>query len=109
MLAQGGFTNGASIAGEAGTEAVISFQRAARRDNLDIWAKAGQMLGVKPVELAEIDGGGSGGGGDMTFAPVINIQGSADRSMVEEALAEAQARFEAWYLQMQRRQARTAY
>lgn len=32
------------------------------------------MLGVKPVELAEIDGGGSGGGGDMTFAPVINIQ-----------------------------------
>lgn len=109
MLAQGGFTNGASIAGEAGTEAVISFQRAARRDNLDIWAKAGQMLGVKPVELAEIDGDGSGGGGDMTFAPVINIQGSADRSMVEEALAEAQARFEAWYLQMQRRQARTAY
>ena len=109
MLAQGGFTNGASIAGEAGTEAVISFQRAARRDNLDIWAKAGQMLGVKPVELAEIDGGGSGGGDGMTFAPVINIQGSADRSMVEEALAEAQARFEAWYLQMQRRQARTAY
>ena len=108
MLARGGFTNGASIAGEAGTEAVISFQRAARRDNLDIWAKAGQMLGVKPVELAEIDGG-SGGGGGMTFAPVINIQGSADRSMVEEALAEAQARFEAWYLQMQRRQARTAY
>ena len=109
MLAQGGFTNGASIAGEAGTEAVISFQRAARRDNLDIWAKAGQMLGVKPVELAEIDGGGSGGGGGIAFAPVINIQGSADRSMVEEALAEAQARFEAWYLQMQRRQARTAY
>lgn len=109
MLARGGFTNGASIAGEAGTEAVISFQRAARRDNLDIWAKAGQMLGVKPVELAEIDGGGSGGGGGMTFAPVINIQGNADRSMVEEALAEAQARFEAWYLQMQRRQARTAY
>ena len=109
MLARGGFTNGASIAGEAGTEAVISFQRAARRDNLDIWAKAGQMLGVKPVELEEIDGGGSGGGGGMTFAPVINIQGSADRGMVEEALAEAQARFEAWYLQMQRRQARTAY
>lgn len=109
MLARGGFTNGASIAGEAGTEAVISFQRAARRDNLDIWAKAGQMLGVKPVELAEIDGGGSGGGGGITFAPVINIQGSADRIMVEETLAEAQARFEAWYLQMQRRQARTAY
>ena len=88
---------------------MISFQRAARRDNLYIWAKAGQMLGVKPVELAEIDGGSSGGGGGMTFAPVINIQGSADRGMVEEALAEAQARFEAWYLQMQRRQARTAY
>ncbi len=28
---------------------------------------------------------------------------------LDEALAEAQARFEAWYLQMQRRNARTAY
>ncbi|MDO5544948.1 MAG: phage tail tape measure protein [Eubacteriales bacterium] len=110
MLAKGGFTNGASIAGEAGTEAVISFQRAVRQDNIRTWAMAGRMLGVRPTELQEIpeSGGGTGSGG-ITFAPVINIQGNADRSVIDEALAEAQARFEAWYLQMQRKQARTAY
>ena len=111
MLARGGFTNGVSIAGEAGTEAVISFQRSVRRDNLKTWARAGELLGVKPVELADIpapEGGGFGGGG-FTFAPQITIQGNADRDAVEAALAEAQARFEAWYLQMQRKYARTAY
>ena len=111
MLGKGGFTNGPSIAGEAGMEAVISFQRSVRRDNLNTWARAGRMLGVKPVELKEIpapEGGGFGGGG-ISFAPQIIIQGNADRSAVEEALAEAQARFETWYLQMQRKYARTAY
>lgn len=109
MLARGGFTNGASIAGEAGTEAVISFQRAVRRENLATWAKAGELLGVRPVELANIPAEGGLGGGGITFAPQITIQGNADRSVIDEALAEAQARFEAWYLQMQRRNARTAY
>lgn len=111
MLAKGGFTNGVSIAGEAGTEAVISFQRAVRQDNLRTWAMAGRMLGVRPVELEDIperrergDGGGS-----FTFAPQVIIQGNADRSVIDEALAEAKAQFEAWYLQMQRRQVRTAY
>lgn len=109
MLKYGGFTTGPSIAGEAGAEAVISFQRAVRRDNLNTWAKAGQMLGVNPVELADIPAGDGFGGGGVTFAPQITIQGNADRSVIDEALAEAQARFEAWYLQMQRKQARTAY
>lgn len=109
MLAKGGFTNGASIAGEAGTEAVISFQRAVRQDNLRTWATAGRMLGVKPQELQPIqtDSGNSGGG--ITFAPQIIIQGNADRSVIEEALAEARAQFEEWYLQMMRTKARTAY
>ena len=97
------------LVAEAGPESIIPLSAGNRSRGIDLWMKTGQMLGVKPVELAEIDGGGSGGGGDMTFAPVINIQGSADRSVVEETLAEAQARFEAWYLQMQRRQVRTAY
>lgn len=111
MLAKGGFTNGVSIAGEAGTEAVISFQRAVRQDNLRTWAMAGRMLGVKPVELKELPEreNPGGGGGDFTFAPQIIIQGNADRSVIDEALAEAKAQFEAWYLQMQRKQVRTAY
>lgn len=111
MLAKGGFTNGVSIAGEAGTEAVISFQRAVRQDNLRTWAMAGQMLGVRPVELEDIpERRESGdGGGSFTFAPQVIIQGNADRSVIDEALAEAKAQFEAWYLQMQRKQVRTAY
>lgn len=109
MLKYGGFTSGPSIAGEAGTEAVISFQRAVRRENLNTWAKAGQLLGVNPVELADIPEGEGFGGGGVTFAPQITIQGNADRSVIDEALNEARAQFEAWYLQMQRRQARTAY
>ena len=111
MLAKGGFTNGVSIAGEAGTEAVISFQRAVRQDNLRTWAMAGRMLGVRPVELEEVpERRESGdGGGSFTFAPQVIIQGNADRSVIDEALAEAKAQFEAWYLQMQRKQVRTAY
>ena len=109
MLAKGGFTSGPSIAGEAGTEAVISFQRSVRRDNLKTWAKAGELLGVKPVELKDPGDGTGGGQGSFTFAPNIVIQGNADRAVIEEALAEAKAQFETWYNQMQRRQARTAY
>ena len=45
-FATGGFTDGISIAGEAGTEAVISFDKAYRNKNIGIWEKAGQMLGV---------------------------------------------------------------
>lgn len=109
MLAKGGFTNGVSIAGEAGTEAVISFQRSVRRDNLKTWARAGELLGVKPVELKDPGEAPGGGQGSFTFAPNIVIQGNADRAVIDQALAEAKAQFEGWYLQMQRRQVRTSY
>lgn len=109
MLAKGGFTNGVSIAGEAGTEAVISFQRSERRRNIGILAKAAQMLGVKPVELRDPGNGNGGGGGSIIFAPNIVIQGNADRAVIDEALARARAEFERWYRQMQHSQARTAY
>ena len=75
---------------------------------IDVY-KRQELLGVRPVELADIPAEGGFGGGGITFAPQITIQGNADRSVIDEALAEAQARFEAWYLQMQRRNARTAY
>ena len=52
MLAKGGFTDGVSIAGEAGTEAVISFQRGVRSDNINTWTQAGRMLGVSGEQAA---------------------------------------------------------
>ena len=45
-FANGGFTSGPSIAGEAGTEAIISFRRSQRDQNVDTWMQAGKMLGV---------------------------------------------------------------
>ena len=52
MLAAGGFTEGISIAGEAGTEAVISFDPAYRAANIGYWMKAGEMLGVMDPAMA---------------------------------------------------------
>ena len=48
MLAKGGFTDGVSIAGEEGTEAVISFNPAYRSKNIETWQKAGELLGIAP-------------------------------------------------------------
>lgn len=45
-LAAGGFTNGVSIAGEEGPEAVISFDPHYHDANVALWAQAGQLLGV---------------------------------------------------------------
>ena len=45
-LAAGGFTEGVSIAGEAGMEAVISFDPAYHDENVGYWEKAGKLLGV---------------------------------------------------------------
>lgn len=54
-FANGGFTNGPSLAGEAGTEAIISFRRSQREQNIDTWMQAGKMLGV-PIASAMIQG-----------------------------------------------------
>lgn len=45
-LATGGFTDGISIAGEEGTEAVISFDPRYRDRNIETWHEAGKLLGV---------------------------------------------------------------
>ena len=94
--AAGGFTNGISIAGEAGTEAVISFDPAYRSQNLSYWAKAGQMLGADTADYSL-----SGSGGDSTvidmggvmFAPTITVQGNADKEDVIQAIREAYPEF----------------
>ena len=57
MLASGGFTEGVSIAGEKGTEAVISFEKAYRNKNIGIWEKAGELLGVSSTSSSINIGG----------------------------------------------------
>lgn len=132
MLAKGGFTDGVSIAGEAGTEAVISFDPSVRSANIANWQKAGQMLGVDPVQAASVAGAGSlttdrvevadigggspapggttaVGGGSFTFSPKITIQGNADYSVMMNAMTDAKDQFEQWFNEMMRKQQRTAY
>lgn len=132
MLAKGGFTDGVSIAGEAGTEAVISFDPSVRSANIANWQKAGQMLGVDPVQAASVAGAGSlttdrvevadigggspapggttaVGGGSFTFAPNITIQGNADYNVMMTAMTDAKEQFEQWFNEMMRKQQRTAY
>ena len=132
MLAKGGFTDGVSIAGEAGTEAVISFDPSVRSANIANWQKAGQMLGVDPVQAASVAGAGSVttdrvevadigggspapggtttvGGGNFTFSPKITIQGNADYNVMMNAMADAKDQFEQWFNEMMRKQQRTAY
>lgn len=132
MLAKGGFTDGVSIAGEAGTEAVISFDPSVRSANIANWQKAGQMLGVDPVQAASVAGAGSlttdrvevadigggspapggttaVGGGSFTFAPNITIQGNADYNVMMTAMTDAKDQFEQWFNEMMRKQQRTAY
>ena len=86
-FAAGGFTEGVSIAGEAGTEAVISFDKRYRTQNLSYWAQAGRMLGADSVDYAL---GGNGGSridlGGVTFAPNISISGTVNKDSIMEAI-----------------------
>lgn len=114
-LAKGGFTNGPSIAGEAGTEAVISFASGVRNQNIATWAQAGRMLGIDALErpaevsLADIGDYGVSSGGAVTFSPQITINGNADDAVLDRAIAKMQSEFEKWYRERQRREARTRY
>lgn len=95
MLATGGFTNGPSIAGEAGTEAVISFDSAYRKENLSYWAKAGRMLGVDDTFLSGIESGNTSGNPiqlEVTYAPHIEVHGTSKEDVIE-ALKEREEDF----------------
>lgn len=57
-------------------EAVISFDRAYRGDNLSYWARAGRMLGVNDSLLDTFESGNTAQGDvtiNVTFAPQITI------------------------------------
>ena len=97
-LAKGGFTNGVSIAGEAGTEAVISFDPSVRDKNLSYWAKAGKLLGVNANAVDTLatsagSGAAGGGGNQITFSPNVTIQGNADYDTVMQALRDNEEEF----------------
>lgn len=90
-FATGGFTTGPSIAGEAGTEAVISFDPAHRDENLSYWARAGRLLGATADDMDFSLSGESSGGttidfGGVTFAPNIQVKGNADKQTIMEAI-----------------------
>lgn len=100
QFAQGGFTNGPSIAGEAGTEAVISFQRGVRQQNIDIWRMAGQMLGAQDND---------GSMPQIVFSPNITISGDADPAEVTRKTKELFKLFEQFLDQYFRKHNKVAY
>lgn len=89
--ATGGITNGLSIAGEDPrypNEYVISLNPAYRAQNLSYWAQAGRMLGADTADFT-LGGSGSGSGvsiGDISFAPIINVNGNADKNSIMDAI-----------------------
>ena len=90
-FAKGGFTDGISIAGEAGTEAIISFDRRYREENLGYWAQAGRLLGADFSDFSGFTLSGSSSGdyydmGGINFAPNIVVHGHADKESIMEAI-----------------------
>lgn len=81
-LATGGFTDGISIAGEAGMEAVISFDPAYHEENVKYWQQAGKMLGV--LDTVEMNDGAKA----ATAASIQLIESDKER---EEAPQISQA------------------
>ena len=103
-FAAGGFTKGLSIAGEAGTEAVISFDPAYRAQNLSYWAQAGRMLGAdtsSDFSLSGSSGDSYVNMGGVTFAPQITVTGQGDKASIMEAIEEEYPEFidmlEEWF------------
>lgn len=97
--ASGGFTDGLSIAGEDGMEAVLSFDPAYRSQNLSYWAKAGQLLGVDSTIIDLLTGKAASGNtteislGGVSFSPNISINGNATKEDVIAAIREEEPEF----------------
>ena len=100
-FATGGFTSGPSIAGEDPrypTEAVISFNPVYRSENLEYWAKAGQMLGASNESDYELLSGGSSTSvvydlSGLSFSPQIKIEGDTDEDALIRKLRELEPEF----------------
>lgn len=81
-LWKGGFTTGPSLAGERGTELVTSFNPAYRKQNIDHWLKAGDMLGVGD----RINNSNSNSTINLTFSPQITVTGGADAAGLKQQI-----------------------
>ncbi|MBD5469209.1 MAG: phage tail tape measure protein [Lachnospiraceae bacterium] len=127
MLASGGFTEGLSIAGEAGTEAVISFNKAYRRDNVGYWAEAGRMLGLYGDDTASalagellalddfsLSGLATEGSttiydfSGMQYNPVVNTQDAGSGDIMQQLRLHADE-FMDWLTAWTTRKGRVAY
>ena len=102
-LAAGGFTNGISIAGEAGREAVISFLPQYRSDNIATWLKAGELLGVSSGSSSS-----SYNLGGFTFSPVINGSGLNKEELIS-ALRESEGEMLDFIENLLERKSATSY
>lgn len=113
QLAAGGFTNGVSIAGEAGPEAVISFDPAYRSSNIANWMRAGQMLGMPSLtpafEMPDLSEGPGNDSMSFAYSPQVTVQGNADGSTITKALDISYEKFKAFAKQYQREQNRRKY
>lgn len=127
MLAAGGFTDGLSIAGEKGTEAVISFDSMYRRANIGYWAQAGEMLGLYGSdtasalagELLALDGFSLSGlenegtttiydFSGMHYNPVVQMQGDGSGDIMQQLRQHADE-FMDWLSAWTARKGRIAY
>lgn len=122
MLASGGFTEGVSIAGEAGQEAVISFDPRYRSQNLEYWQQAGQRLGVDTALASDLLGlddfslselaaenqtviyDFSG----MSYSPTVNTTGE-DGEDIMQKLRQSKEEFFDWLEEWLKRKKETAY
>lgn len=80
------------------TEAVISFNPAYRSENLEYWAKAGQMLGASNESDYELLSGGSSTSvvydlSGLSFSPQIKIEGDTDEDALIRKLRELEPEF----------------
>lgn len=113
-FAEGGFTEGISIAGEAGTEAIISFDPAFRKQNIEYWLQAGEMLGIgegntvntagKLLTLDDFSLNDMAGGttiiyydfSGFTWSPTFGDLGSGDDEDLMDKLRDHEAEFFDW-------------
>lgn len=85
-FAAGGFTSGPSICGEAGTEAVISFDPAYRRENQGYLMTAAEMLGMAAAPR-RTDERVTYNLGGITFSPVIRTGEKSGGSLMAQLRA----------------------